>query len=427
MSSQRRELVATINGRTVGRLLEQSNLWSFEYDGDWIMHGFDLSPHLRRAAGRIDDGASQRPVQWFFDNLLPEEQARDLLAKEAQLPSADAFALLAYYGRESAGAITLRQPGEEAGPSGLQPLTDADLSERIARLPQRSLSAGAPKKMSNAGAQHKLSVCMREDALYLPIGETPSTHLLKPDHVDRELYPHSVANEYFVMRLADRMKLPVPRVHIRFVPQPVYLIDRFDRETSGEEPMRLHTIDACQLLNLDRAFKYQQATAETLKRIVDHCTNRARARQDLVAWVLFNVLTGNGDAHLKNLSFHVDRDGVQLAKFYDLVSTESWRAAPGNEPRWPHRDLSTRIGQARTFDLVSPGQFLEFADALGVTRTAASRLVRQYTGAIEAEAQQLYEEFEKLDAPAEVRAGQLRVLRAIRDVVIREMVAKLTR
>ena len=426
MSGAMRELVATINGRPVGRLLEQANLWSFEYAGEWIGSGFDLSPHLRRAAGRIDDGASERPVQWFFDNLLPEEQARELLAKDAKLPSADAFALLAYYGRESAGAITLRAPGEAVGPSGLEPLTDADLSERIAKLPKQSLAAGAPKKMSNAGAQHKLSVCLREGELYLPIGETPSTHLLKPDHVDRDEYPNSVANEYFVMRLAAQMGLPVPPVHIRFVPQAVYLIDRFDREMSGNEVTRLHIIDACQLLNIDRTFKYQQATAATLVRIIDYCTNRARARQDLAAWVLFNVLTGNGDAHLKNLSFHVDTTGVQLAPFYDLVSTECYRAAIGNEPRWPHRDLSTRIGQAQTFDQISLEHFLTFADALGVTRTAANRLVKQFTGGIEAAAKQLYEEFETLAVPANARAGQLHVLRGICSIVIREMVAKLS-
>jgi len=426
MSDGLRELVASINGRLVGRLLEKMNLWSFEYAGEWIENGFDLSPHLPRAAGRIDDGASERPVQWFFDNLLPEEQARELLAKEAKLPGTDAFALLAYYGQESAGAITLRLSDEAVGPSGWVQLTDADLSERIAKLPKQSLAAGAPKKMSNAGAQHKLSVCLREGSLYLPIGETPSTHLLKPDHVDRDEYPHSVANEYFVMRLAAQMGLPVPPVHIRFVPQAVYLIDRFDRVKQGNEMTRLHIIDACQLLNLDRTFKYRQASAETLVKIIDHCTNRARVRQNLAAWVLFNLLTGNGDAHLKNLSFHVDTHGVQLAPFYDLVSTESSRAAIGNEPRWPHRDLSTRIGQAQTFDQISLEQYRTFADALGVTRTAANRLVKQFAGAIEGAAKQLYEEFETLAVPANIRAGQLQILRAIRSIVIREMVAKLS-
>lgn len=426
MSAAPRELVASIDGRTVGRLLEHANLWSFEYADEWVTRGFDLSPHLPRSAGRIDDGASQRPVQWFFDNLLPEEQARDLLAKDADLPGTDAFALLAHYGRESAGAITLLAPGDEVAASGMQLLTDADLSARIAQLPRTSLAAGAPKKMSNAGAQHKLSVCMRDGALYLPIGETPSTHLLKPDHVDREQFPHSVANEYFVMRLATRMGLPVPPVHVRFVPQAVYLIDRFDRVPAAGATMRRHVIDACQLLNLDRNFKYQQATVETLTRIVDRCSNRARARQHLAAWSLFNVLTGNGDAHLKNLSFFVGKNGVQLAPFYDLVSTESWRATPDNHPRWPNRELSMRIGAARTFDQATASQYLAFADALGLTRTAANRLIRQYATNIETAARQVYEEYESLNLPAVTRAGQLRMIRGICDIVIREMVAKFT-
>jgi serine/threonine-protein kinase HipA len=420
-----RELVATINERTVGRLREDANLWSFEYDAQWIEDGFDLSPHLPRAACRIDDGASQRPVQWFFDNLLPEEHARELLAKDAKLPGNDSFALLAYYGRESAGAITLCAHGESAGQSGWLPLSDDELSKRIDRLPRESLAASAPKKMSNAGAQHKLSVCLREGAIFLPIGETPSTHILKPDHVDGDEYPFSVANEYYVMRLAARMGLPVPRVHIRFVPQPVYIVDRFDREVEGDAIVRLHIIDACQLLNLDRAFKYQQATAETLARIVGYCANRARARRDLAAWALFNMLTGNGDAHLKNLSFYVTKDGVQLAPFYDLVSTESYRAAPGNDPRWPQRPLSTRIGEAETFADVSAENYLAFADAIGVTRAAAKRVLKTFVERIDLAAGEIYDEFASLAMPREVRAGQLRVLRAIRAVAIREMVAKL--
>ncbi|MFM9526501.1 HipA N-terminal domain-containing protein, partial [Listeria monocytogenes] len=67
----------------------------------------DLCPNLARARGSIVDSSSQRPVQWYFDNLLPEEGQRQLLAKDARLDASDAFALLAYYGAESAGSLTL--------------------------------------------------------------------------------------------------------------------------------------------------------------------------------------------------------------------------------------------------------------------------------------------------------------------------------
>ena len=429
MNAAVRELIASINGVEVGRLRDHANIWSFAYAPDWIAarDAFDLAPSLPREQRTLVDGASQRPVQWFFDNLLPEEQAREVLAKEAKLNATDAFGLLAYYGKESAGAITLLAADDTpSGESGFRALTDEALHERIAKLPRQSLAADAPKRMSNAGAQHKLAVCVRDGRLFEPLGSTPSTHLLKPDHVDKENWPSSAANEYFVMQLAGRLGLAVPPVEIRFVPDPVYIIERFDREARREEVHRLHIIDACQALGLDRTFKYQQTTVESLIRCIDLCANRARARQSLLEWVLFNVLTGNGDAHLKNLSFRVHPDGLELAPFYDLVATETYRAGPENQPRWPHCDLSIQMGDASTFSDVTRDRFHAFADRLGANRRAAARLLDELTTAIEPAADALIGEFQNFSVPQPiVRAGQLRVLQSIRHVVIRDMVQRL--
>jgi serine/threonine-protein kinase HipA len=429
MNASVRELIASINAVEVGRLRANANIWSFEYSPDWIAarDSYDLAPSLPRRAGTIVDGASERPVQWFFDNLLPEEQAREVFAKEARLPANDAFGLLAYYGKESAGAITLLAAGETANAkSGYRALKDETLHERIARLPRQSLAADAPKRMSNAGAQHKLAICVRDGQLFEPLGNAPSTHLLKPDHVDKESWPSSVANEYFVMNLAGRLGLEAPSVQLRYVPDPVYIIERFDRQVRGEHTARLHVIDACQALGLDRTFKYQQATVESLIRCIELCANRARARQSLLQWVLFNILTGNGDAHLKNLSFRVHPDGLELAPFYDLVSTESYRTGPDSQPRWPKCDLSIRVGNARTFAGVSREQFGAFADQLGVNPRAVGRLLDQFTSQIVPAADALIEEFQAIKVPRPtVRAAQLRALQTIRHVVIGDMVKRL--
>lgn len=70
------------------------------------------------------------------------------------------------------------------------------------------------------------------------------------------------------MRLAQALGLEVPAVHRRYVPEPVFLIERFDRvrENSPEGAIwrRRHAIDACQLLGLDRSFKYAQGSIERL-------------------------------------------------------------------------------------------------------------------------------------------------------------------
>jgi serine/threonine-protein kinase HipA len=426
LSARARELVASINGRAVGVLRERANLWSFEYELDWIDadNGYDLAPSLPRKLRSVHDGATERPVQWFFDNLLPEEQARDALSREAKIESADSFGLLSYYGRESAGAITLMPPGEGQPKPDYLPLSDAELHKRIRNRAKQPLAASAPKKMSNAGAQDKLAVVVRDGKLFHPVGSAPSTHLLKPDLIDRENWPNTVANEYFVMRLAAELGVSVPRVDIRFVPDPIYLIERFDRTTTEQGVQRLHIVDACQLLGVDRTFKYQNADVQTLTTCLSLCNNPAQSRQQILAWTLFNLLVGNADAHLKNISFHVGPHGITIAPFYDLVSTESYRAGAESDPRWPNRELTMRIGDVGTFAAVDRNAFEQFAGALGVTRRAADRLMSDFAERIEIAASALYKEFEQLTIPDEMRAGQLMTLRTIRKIIIQEMAAK---
>ena len=136
----------------------------------------------------IVDSSSNRQVQWYFDNLLPEEGARTLLAKDAKLDIADAFGLLTYYGSESAGSLTLLSKEAQPPASAERPLSDTGLQQRIDKLPRVSLAAGAAKRMSIAGAQHKLAVIYRKGELFEPVGSAPSTHILKPDHHDAD-YP----------------------------------------------------------------------------------------------------------------------------------------------------------------------------------------------------------------------------------------------
>src|SRR5690606_22286919 len=141
-----------------------------------------------------------------------------------------------------------------------------------------------------------------------------------------EDYPHSVINEWFVMRLAKRLRLDVPDVHRRYTPSPVYLINRFDRIPTPQGWQRQHAIDACQLLGFDRSFKYSQGNMDNLASLAMACRSPAVARSRIFVWLVFNVLIGNSDAHLKNLSFLVSHEGIQLAPFYDLLSIAAYES-----------------------------------------------------------------------------------------------------
>jgi serine/threonine-protein kinase HipA len=427
-----RSLRASINQMEVGTLQEVAGLWSFQYGADWLGNprGFALSPHLPLTAETLLDGATKRPVQWYFDNLLPEEGQRILLAGDAELNAADAFGLLAWYGAESAGSVTLLTP--EAAPhmaEPLRPLPDDALEARIQQLPKAPLTHAAIKRMSLAGAQHKLAVVLQNDALFEPAGATPSTHILKPDHPDGG-YPHSVINEWFVMRLAKRLGLDVPHVHRRYVPSPVYLINRFDRIPDSQGWQRRHVIDACQLLGLDRSFKYSQGSMENLAALANACRSPAVARARLFGWLVFNVLVGNSDAHLKNLSFLVSHEGVQLAPFYDLLSVATYDSAAFDKKGWPAQtQLAWPILGVRHFSDINRGLLLEAGASLNLAKGTAQRLLEHLRSRAVQEAEALYAEVEAENAQipsarpelSATMAGESRCLRAILHTVLKEM------
>lgn len=421
-----RTLVAYANGRRVGVVSDDSGVWSFAYDQGWLggEDAFALSPAFPLVAEPFVDGSSQRPVQWFFDNLLPEEEMRSALAREAKVDASDAWGLLAYYGRESAGALTLLAEGEQESPGGLQPLSRANLEARIQAMPQHALTATAPKRMSAAGAQQKLLLTLRGDAqhyeLLEPVGSEPSMHLLKPD-MRSTGYPHSAINEFFCMQLARGMGVRVPPTHFLRVPSACYLIDRFDRDTSSEPARRLHTVDAMQLLNYDRSFKYRNATAQVLRDAIEKTSTRAVARLDVFRWAIFNVLIGNADSHLKNLSFFVTARGYRLAPFYDLVSTVVYHTPtyqPLQRDRWPHCDLTMPVGDATQFAQINRKNMLAFGEALRLSPKGSERLLDEMLATLDARVAQTRRSVDEIAQP---NAGEVRLLDSIVAMPLAEM------
>lgn len=433
-----------------GTLHEGDDLWRFSYDNDWARSatGFDIAPGLPRSEPEHTDGGTQRPVQWFFDNLLPEERLREAISREAGIKGEDAFALLEYLGAESAGALTLLPPGAAwpATPS-LQPLSDAALSRRIQGLPRHTLTAQAPKRMSLAGAQHKLLVvrCPGESVgFYEPEGAAPSTHILKPDHPDASAYPASVVNEYVCMRLARAAGLVVPKVHLHHVPEPVYVIERFDRRvewrgraadgTPELQVQRLHAIDACQLLNKARSFKHAGASLDALRQIVDRATNKAHTRLNLYRWLVFNIAIGNDDCHLKNLSFFVRPQGIELAPHYDLLATGAYytKAFADEKALWPEVPLAIALPGAGTLARVTRQAVVEAGLALGLPKALSQRIVdevvTQLARALPGEIDALQAVHGRLPREARAsRASQLRFLRVLEKIVLAEMLKRLRR
>jgi serine/threonine-protein kinase HipA len=428
-----RRLQVVLGRDPIGELRDAKGIWRFTYDPAWLERAdaIALSPHVPLSHEPVVDGGSDRPVQWFFDNLLPEEQLRSRMAREARTSEADAFGLLEAYGAESAGALTLLRPGETPPPGSLAPLDDVALLERIRNLPRETLAGKAPKKMSLAGAQNKLAVVIADGEIFEPRGAYASTHVLKPDHPDAAAYPHSTVNEWFTMELAARLALDVPAVSHRYVPaadwkrghEAIYVVERFDRARTPSEVVRLHAIDGCQLLNLAREYKYAGMTLENVVAIAELTRSRAASRMRLFRWVVFNVLVANADAHLKNLSFLATAQGVELAPHYDLVSTGCFDAGadPGS---WGRVPMSLKLPGAEVFGEVRASTLMVLGEALRLRPQVAARIVENLRSRVGLVADALIEAFERRPFPGRasaLRAGELRVLRQIRHVVIGQM------
>lgn len=236
------------------------------------------------------------------------------------------------------------------------------------------------------------------------------------------------------MRLAQRLGLDVPRVHRRYVPEPVYLIQRFDRMDTAGGIRRRHVVDACQLLGLDRGFKYAQGSIESLAALAAACRSPALARTRLFNWLVFNALAGNGDAHLKNLSFLVSHEAVQLAPHYDLLSTACYDSRAYDRSGWPDVSaLAWPVLGARRFAELTPALLIDAAGDMGIAAATARRLLQRQVGNIQPLADALYREVESENVAllaarpglAATLAGEMRCLRAIVHGVIRDMATRL--
>ena len=432
-----RSLHVWINQTPLGTLREHNGLWAFRYDRRWLDDplAHPLCPQLPLQVDEHLDGASIRPVQWYFDNLLPEEGQRQLMANAAGAAIEDAFALLQHFGAESAGSLTLLPPGQTPAAGSTQLLPEAELSTRIVAMPHIPLAERAAKKMSLAGAQHKVAIIYRDGELLEPTGSEPSTHILKPDHPD-DAWPHTVINEWFVMSLAERVGLPVPRVHRLYVPQPVYLIERFDRVQHDQHWSRLHCIDACQLDGLSRAFKYSAGSIERLADLANRCRPAALARLRLFQWLIFNVLVGNEDAHLKNLSFLMSGKGVHLSPFYDLLSTAVYGTRACDRDQWPeHATLAWPIHGTQHLAAITTPLLIKAGEAMGIKPTTARGALRKLVDSVRLEAPKLLDDVIRQNEALLAQqpqlgatlAGEVRLLRSIHAIVIREMTAQLHR
>jgi len=150
------------------------------------------------------------------------------------------------------------------------------------------------------------------------------------------------------------------------------------------------------------------------------------ARTRLFAWLVFNALAGNSDAHLKNLSFLVLPTGIQPAPHYDLLSAAVYDSRAYGKPGWPaNTTLAWPVMGVQRFADINRAVMIKAGRAMGIQQATVVRLLDRQRDRIVAAAEQHNAELEAAADGTVTPAGETRCVRAIIHTVIRQMVAQL--
>jgi serine/threonine-protein kinase HipA len=175
------------------------------------------------------------------------------------------------------------------------------------------------------------------------------------------------SNEVFAASLAKHIGIrTVDAWTFKVLEIETCMVSRYDRYTDAADRIRrLHQEDICQALGFPHFMKYESEGGPSFKdcfQLVDKvCTEPVVERDQLLRWLIFNILIGNSDAHAKNLSLLFHTDGkVELAPFYDLVCTLSYANLD--------RGMAMSIGSVFDPGRVGPRQFDALAEECGLSQ-----------------------------------------------------------
>lgn len=324
-----------MNGERVGEWEVAANATHrFRYDDTWFASSLfrPLSLSLPTVIGGTVVGEA---VAAYFENLLPDrDELRTAMRDRAGLASSSAFDLLAHYGRDCVGAISLLPPGEEAerpGPPRGEALDEHAVAALLRDTANAPTMASGELRLSLAGAQAKTALTRVDGRWLRPLGLTPTTHILKlPMGVvggnPPVAFDASVDNEHLCALLMKALGFEVATTDIaRFEDQRVLVVERFDRRRLDDGTLlRLPQEDLCQALGIPRSRKYESdggpgmAAINGLLRFssAGMLDQRLFLRAHLVFWLL-----AAPDAHAKNFSLRIEAGGsYRLAPLYDILS-----------------------------------------------------------------------------------------------------------
>jgi serine/threonine-protein kinase HipA len=324
---QKKQLSIRLHGIPVG-ILEQLPTGKMQYT-----YHEDAKTAISINMPVRTDPYSNDQCEAYFGGLLPEsDSVRKIIGQKFGISPYNTFSLLNVIGYDCAGAISCHEMTDEIMSDTSVPITgnilqDDALYTLIQNLPNKPLLIDVVElRLSLAGAQDKTAICLIDNQIAIPTNGCPTTHILKPQSLR---FDGLVQNEYFIMKIAKRIGLNVPKIELRQVKEACFLlIERYDRHIHENYIARIHQEDFCQALGVRTIDKYQSDGGPRLLdcfNLLNLVNQPAIDRNQLSSIAVFNYLIGNMDAHGKNFSLlHPSSTNTKLAPFYDLICTTAY-------------------------------------------------------------------------------------------------------
>lgn len=330
------------------------NTYSFSYTQEWINSGFEISPSIK-----FNATITSKSVKSFVENLLPEGDGLEELSMLFHISKADKFLILKQIGLDAVGALTFTTEREYSAETSFREIGIDELSQRVARREEESIQIwdGKPR-LSVAGVQTKLPITIMGDKFGLGEGDLCSTHILKFNNKKENI----ILNEFISLRLSRALGFNVANVQYNKIGEEnVLFVERFDRKIINDVLVeRTHIVDSVQALGLPVSYKYEKTYGDTregvsflkLFNLADEAEVPILFKEQIINFSMINLILGNSDAHGKNISFFVNKKGLTVAPFYDLVNVTMYNNYDNK--------MAMAIDDEFEFDEIKEHDFREF-------------------------------------------------------------------
>jgi serine/threonine-protein kinase HipA len=328
-----------LNGIPVGQWRNKANSSTFTYFPEWLEEDQGRPLSLSMPFTANNDAYSGQVVSNYFDNLLPDSDIiRRRLAMRHNTGGTSPFQLLEAIGKDCVGAAQILP--EDMQPDDLFSIHKRALDEQaIAKLLRDTTGSNAfgysddeqDLRLSIAGAQEKTALLFHEGGWHLPIGSTPTTHILKlplglVGNMRADMST-SVENEWLCSVILEAFGIPIAKTEIlQFEEQKVLSVERFDRKYSDDRSwiVRLPQEDMCQAIGCSPLNKYQRDGGPGIEAIMQLLFGSETAALDrrnffktqIIFWLLLAI-----DGHAKNFSIFLRPNArYRATPIYDVLS-----------------------------------------------------------------------------------------------------------